>query len=73
LEQFTDYFWHSGWFNHRLEIESIQSTENLAFIYSQTKDHVLKVRMKKVATTLSEKTAARAMMTDFENISSDIF
>jgi hypothetical protein len=73
LSPFTDYFWHSGWFHHRLEIENIQRTENLAFIYSQTKDHVLKVRLKKVATTLSEKTAARAMMTDFENISSDIF
>jgi len=73
LSQFTDYFWHSGWFNHRLEIESIKHTENPAYIYNQTKGQVLKVILKKVSTTLSEKTAARAMMTDFENISSDIF
>lgn len=72
LSPFTELFWKSGWFDHRLEISSINRIENLALKNIQNKSSIVKIDLRKVETTLPEKTAARVMMHDFKNIPNDI-
>jgi SAM-dependent methyltransferase len=72
LSKFTECFWNTGWFNHRFEIVHIRQSENIAGTHNKNKGVTVKVSMRKITTTLQEKTSARAMMGDFENIPSDI-
>lgn len=70
LRPFTVCFWEMGWFHHRFEIEDVRPVDPSART-SQSAGAV-RVRMKKVATTLREKTAARVMMADFSVVPHDM-
>jgi hypothetical protein len=69
LRPFTVCFWEMGWFHHRFEIEDVRPIEPSATSHSSG---AVLVRMKKVATTLREKTAARVMMADFSVVPHDM-
>jgi predicted SAM-dependent methyltransferase len=71
ISHFTELFWKSGWFDHRLEIENISRIENIALKNIQNKSTIIKIVLKKIETTLQEKTAARVMAYDFNNIPAD--
>jgi hypothetical protein len=72
ISHFTELFWKSGWFDHRLEIEKISRIENIALKNIQNKNVIMKIVLKKIETTLPEKTAARVMMHNFKNVPNDM-
>jgi SAM-dependent methyltransferase len=72
ISDFTELFWKSGWFDHRLEIESIGRVEKTALKNIQNKSTAIKIILKKTETTLLEKTVARIMIVDFKYIPSDM-
>jgi hypothetical protein len=73
ISHFTELFWKCGWFDYRLEIEKISRTENIALKNIQNKNTVMKIFLKKIETTLPEKTSARVMAGDIINIPNDIY
>ncbi|ODV11098.1 MAG: hypothetical protein ABT20_06650 [Rubrivivax sp. SCN 70-15] len=68
---YTDWFWYLGWFEHRFEIAESSwldaslnpcRKENAAF---------MRVTLRRIPTTLRERTVARAMQADFGGIDED--
>jgi hypothetical protein len=72
LNQFTDYFWRMGWFSHRLEIEDVIHRGGNAANPQQKNSGSTKIILRKIATTPRERTTARAMMSEFDNMPSDL-
>ncbi len=73
FSHYTDLFWQVEWFDHRLQIEKIEHIENIALKNIQNKSTSIKVSLKKIETTVQEKTAARVMMADFKYIPTDLY
>jgi hypothetical protein len=72
FSHYTELFWQVGWFDHRFEIENIQRIENMALKNIQNKSTSIKVSLRKIETTVQEKTAARVMMPDFKYMPFDL-
>ena len=72
LNQFTDCFWRMGWFSHRLEIEDVIHRGGNAANPQQKNSGSTKIILRKIATTPRERTTARAMMSEFDNMPSDL-
>lgn len=70
---YTDWFWYLGWFEHRFEI--------MAFVWldvglrrcEQAQAAFMKLTLRKLATTLQERTTARVMQADFGGVDDDLW
>jgi hypothetical protein len=69
---YTEWFWYLGWFEHRFEIVRSQWLDMQLKPCAQASAAFMKVGLRKVATTLRERTVARTMRADFGGIADDL-
>lgn len=69
---YTEWFWYLGWFEHRFEIVRSQWLDMQLQPCAQAAAAFMKVGLRKVATTLRERTVARTMQADFGGIAEDL-
>jgi hypothetical protein len=70
---YTSWFWYLGWFTHRFEIVQFLWLNEKLESCDELKAAFMKVKLKKVSTTLKERSVARTMRSDFGGIESDLF
>ena len=68
---YTSWFWYLGWFEHRFEISYFQWLDAQVMPCHEDVAAFMKVKLKKVATTLHERSIARMMSPDFCGINND--
>lgn len=68
---YTDWFWYLGWFDHRFEIAEFQWLDLQLKACAKEQAAFMKVTLRKIATTLRERTVARTMRADFGGIDTD--
>lgn len=68
---YTDWFWYLGWFEHRFEVAEARWLNLQLQPCEQVQAAFMKVSLRKIATTLRERTNARAMRADFGGIPDD--
>jgi hypothetical protein len=70
---YTDWFWYLGWFEHRFELAAFQWLDAQLRPCEKPQAAFMRVVLKKVATTLRERTTARTMRADFGGIDDDLW
>jgi hypothetical protein len=68
---YTDWFWYLGWFDHRFEIAEFKWLDLQLKACAKEQAAFMKVTLRKIATSLRERTTARAMRADFGGIEAD--
>ncbi len=68
---YTEWFWYLGWFDHRFEMVESGWLDLQLKPCAQAGAAFMKVTLRKVPTTLRERTVARAMRADFGGIPDD--
>jgi len=68
---YTDWFWYLGWFEHRFEIADFKWLDVQVKPCAKEQAAFMKLTLRKVATTVRERTVARTMRPDFGGIDSD--
>lgn len=69
---YTDWFWYAGWFEHRFKIAECQWLDMKLQPCAKEQAAFMKVDLRKVATTVRERTLARAMRPDFGGVDDDL-
>ena len=62
---YTDWFWYLGWFEHRFEVEQFGYLDDSLKGCQRDAAAFMRVVLRKVETTLQERTTARVMRADF--------
>lgn len=68
---YTDWFWYLGWFEHRFEIADFKWLDAQVKPCAKEQAAFMKLTLRKIATTVRERTVARTMRPDFGGIDSD--
>lgn len=68
---YTEWFWYLGWFEHRFELVRSLWLDLKLQPCAQASAAFMKVTLRKVETTLRERTTARVMQADFGGIDDD--
>ena len=68
---YTDWFWYLGWFEHRFEIADFKWLDVQVKPCAKEQATFMKLTLRKVATTVRERTVARAMRADVGGSDSD--
>ncbi|HJV70839.1 methyltransferase domain-containing protein [Ideonella sp.] len=68
---YTDWFWYLGWFDHRFEIAEFKWLDLQLKPCAKEQAAFMKVNLRKIATSLRERTTARTMRADFGGIEAD--
>ena len=68
---YTDWFWYLGWFDHRFEIAEFKWLDLQLKPCAKEQAAFMKLNLRKIATTLRERTLARTMRADFGGIEAD--
>ncbi|CAN5143994.1 hypothetical protein BH11PSE9_BH11PSE9_17490 [soil metagenome] len=71
-QYYTGWFWYLGWFEHRFDMTSAGWLDLQLQPCPHEKAAFMKVTLRKVATTLQERTIARAMQADMGGIPDDL-
>ncbi len=69
---YTDWFWYLGWFEWRFQMTQSQWLDMKLQPCAQQQAAFMKVTLRKVATTLRERTVARTMQADFGGLDDDL-
>jgi hypothetical protein len=69
---YTDWFWYLGWFEHRFEITQSSWLDMQLKPCAQSGAAFMRVRLRKVETTVQERMTARTLQADFGGIDSDL-
>lgn len=69
---YTEWFWYMGWFEHRFEMTRSQWLDAKLKPCEKADASFMKVTLRKIVTTLSDRTAARTMRADFGGIDDDL-
>lgn len=69
---YTDWFWYLGWFEHRFEVAQSSWLDAHLKPCGQDKAAFMRITLRKIATTLRERTVARTMRPDFGGIEDDL-
>jgi SAM-dependent methyltransferase len=69
---YTSWFWYLGWFTHRFEMVSFQWLDSHLHECVQPYAAFMRVKLRKVETTLQERTLARLVHPDFGGVNSDL-
>ena len=70
---YTDWFWYLGWFEHRFEIAAFHWLDARLKPCEKPQAAFMKLTLRKVATTLQERTTARVMQADFGGVDDDLW
>ncbi len=70
---YTDWFWYLGWFEHRFEVAAMQFLDLQHAPVPREQAAFMQVLLRKVPTTVGERTVARVMRADFGGIEDDGF
>lgn len=70
---YTDWFWYLGWFEHRFEIAAFDWLDIRLQSCEQPVAAFMKLTLRKVPTTLRERTTARVMQADFGGLDDDLW
>ena len=70
---YTNWFWYLGWFEHRFEIVAFQWLDARLKPCEKPLAAFMKLTLRKVATTLQERTTARVMQADFGGLDDDLW
>jgi SAM-dependent methyltransferase len=62
---YTDWFWYLGWFSHRFTIAHFEYLDERLAPCERERAGFMRVLLRKVATTMQERMAARTMRADF--------
>jgi hypothetical protein len=68
---YTHWFWYLGWFEHRFHIHQFVWLDEKLKECPEDQASFMRVKLKKVQTTLHERSTARTMQPDFAGIDSD--
>jgi SAM-dependent methyltransferase len=69
---YTNWFWQLGWFYHRFEIVYFQWLDSKLQPCEENHGAFMRLKLKKVCTTLHERAIARTMQNDFGGVDDDI-
>ena len=69
---YTDWFWYLGWFEHRFEIAEFQWLDAQLKPADKARAAFMKLSLRKIPTTLRERSHARTMRADFGGIPDDL-
>jgi SAM-dependent methyltransferase len=69
---YTSWFWYLGWFEYRFEIIDFQWLDSRLTLCKKDEALFMKVKLKKVRTTLYERSVARTMRSDCSDIPDDL-
>lgn len=69
---YTDWFWYLGWFTHRFELTQMVWLDQRVQPCEKAEAAFMRVALTKRATTLHERTVARARSADFGGIDDDL-
>jgi SAM-dependent methyltransferase len=69
---YTDWFWYLGWFEHRFHIDKFEWLDLKLQPCAKEQAAFMKLDLRKAATTVRERTVARAMRPDFGGIDEDM-
>ena len=70
---YTDWFWYLGWFENRFEIADFKWLDTQVKPCAKEQAAFMKLTLRKIATSVRERTVARTMRPDFGGIDSDDF
>jgi len=68
---YTDWFWYLGWFTHRFEIAKFEWLDTSVQPSSKEQAAFMRVTLRKISTTFTERNTARTMQADFGGIDDD--
>ena len=68
---YTDWFWYLGWFEHRFEIAEFGWLDSQCQPCEKPQAAFMKLQLRKIATSLRERTTARVMRPDFGGLDED--
>jgi hypothetical protein len=68
---YTDWFWYLGWFHHRFEISSFNWLDSHHQNCEEPYAAFMRVKFRKIETSIYEKTIARSYRPDFGGIPED--
>lgn len=68
---YTDWFWYLGWFEHRFQAADTIYLDAQLQPCAQAVAHFMRVRLRKIETSLTERTRARTLRADFGGIPDD--
>nr|WP_297355916.1 methyltransferase domain-containing protein [uncultured Caldimonas sp.] len=69
---YTEWFWYLGWFEHRFEVVRSHWLNAQLKPCEKADASFMKVRLRKIETTLNDRTTARTMRADFGGIDDDL-
>lgn len=69
---YTQWFWYLGWFEHRFEVEQFVWLDARLQPCDQPQAAFMRVSLRKVETTVHERSVARTMQPDFGGLDDDI-
>jgi hypothetical protein len=68
---YTDWFWYLGWFEHRFELADSSYLDAQLKPCAREGAHFMRVRLRKIETSLEERTRARTLRADFGGLPDD--
>lgn len=68
---YTDWFWYLGWFEHRFEVQQSGWLDTQLRPCAHEQAAFMRLSLRKVETTLKERTVARTMRPDFAGVADD--
>lgn len=68
---YAEWFWYLGWFEHRFEMAASEWLDMQLNPSTKEQAAFMKVKLRKIATTLRERTVARTMQADFGGLPDD--